>query len=43
MFGYCYATTTPESEQGNKEYKRHLHYNNEAYNKTLNLKIKLLK
>ena len=30
----------PESEQGNKEYKRHLHYNNEAYNKTLKFKNK---
>ena len=30
----------PESEQGNKEYKRHLQHNNEAYNKTIKFKNK---
>jgi GTPase len=30
----------PESEQGNKEYKRHLQHDNEAYNKTIKFKNK---
>ena len=30
----------PESEQGNKEYKRHLQHSNETYNKTIKFKNK---